>query len=338
MVITRTPYRVSFLGGGTDYRPYFMKYGGSVISTTIDKYCYLFIRELPDFFEHNTIVKYSVVETVKDLDEICHPSVRECLKYMNLKNMSIAHDGDLPARAGLASSSAFTVGLLNGLHTIKGESLDGLELAKEAIHVEQDLIGENVGVQDQIAVAVGGLNRIYFERDGYKVKPLNISNDRKQKFQNNLMLFFTGQVRFASDIAKSQLDNTPNKLKELHKMCSLVDEGERILTDRNANLAEFGKLLDYSWQLKRSLTDKISNQNIDNIYKRAKAAGAIGGKILGAGGGGFILFYVEPDKRSAVKLALKDLLEVPFAFEDDGSKIIYNADEGVKICKRTVNF
>lgn len=324
MIITKTPYRVSFLGGGTDYRPYFMEYGGSVISTSIDKYCYLFIRNLPPFFKHKCIVKYSIVETVKKIEDIRHPSVRECLRYMNINNVSIAHDGDLPARSGLGSSSAFTVGLLNGLHSLKGEQIDKLSLAKEAIHIEQDLIGENVGVQDQIAVAMGGFNRIWFDSKGYRVKKIIITEKRKKELEENLMLFFTGTVRYASDIAKSQIENTKNKVKELQEMSLLVEHGEQILCDKDTNMIEFGKLLDYTWQLKRSLTDKISTSEIDRIYQNALDAGAIGGKILGAGGGGFILFYVEKDKQKFVRNALNDLLEVPFCFEKDGSCVIYS--------------
>lgn len=326
MIITKTPYRVSFLGGGTDYKPYFMKYGGSVISTTIDKYCYLFVRKLPPFFEHRIIAKYSIVEKQKDANLLEHPSIRECLKYMDINDISISHDGDLPARAGLGSSSSFTVGLLNALHVLKGEYRDKFALAKEAIHVEQDLIGENVGVQDQIAVAMGGFNRIYFSDAGYKVRPVVISSDKKKALQGNLMLFFTGLVRFASDIAKSQVENTEKKIRELQEMSALVEEGEKILSSEK-DINEFGKLLDYTWQIKRTITDQISNSKIDDIYQRAIKAGAVGGKILGAGGGGFILFYVEPDKQNSVREELKELLEVPFHFEDDGSQVIHYSEE-----------
>lgn len=214
MIITKTPYRMSFLGGGTDYKPYFMEYGGSVISTTIDKYCYISARKLPPFFEHSIMAKYSYVEAVTEWDEVRHPSIRECLRYMDINDISISHDGDLPARSGLGSSSAFTVGLLNALHALKGEYCDKLSLAKQAIYVEQEMIKENVGVQDQIAVAVGGFNRISFSADGYKVRPIVISHERKQELDNNLMLFFTGYTRIASDIAKEQIKNTHNKISD----------------------------------------------------------------------------------------------------------------------------
>ena len=322
MIITKTPYRISFLGGGTDYKPYFMEYGGSAISTTIDKYCYLFVRELPPFFDHKIIAKYSIVEKENVIDNVKHPAIRECLRYAGVNDISIAHDGDLPARAGLGSSSSFTVGLLNALHALKGEYRDQLTLAKEAIHIEQDMIRENVGVQDQIAVAVGGLNRIYFNAEGYEIRPIVISAERRRTLVNNLMLFFTGLVRFASDIAKSQIENTNQKLKELHEMSQLVDEGERILSSE-ADMGEFGKLLDHTWKIKKTLTEKISTPVIDDIYQRAMKAGATGGKILGAGGGGFIMFYVEPDKQENVRKELKELLEVPFNFEKDGSRVIH---------------
>jgi D-glycero-alpha-D-manno-heptose-7-phosphate kinase len=322
MIITQTPYRVSFLGGGTDYKPFFMEYGGSVLSTTIDKYCYISIRELPPFFEHNMIAKYSIVETKKEWDEIQHPSIRECLRYMNLKNVSISHDGDLPARAGLASSSAFTVGLLNGLHALKGEYCDKMTLAKEAIYVEQDLIRENVGVQDQIAVAMGGLNRIYFSSEGYEVRPVILSKERKKSLNDNLMLFFTGIVRFASTIAKEQIDNSKNRCKELKEMCQLVEEGEKLLTSHQS-IHEFGRMLDYTWKLKRSLSTKISTDEIDCLYQKAREAGALGGKLLGAGGGGFILLYVEQEKQESVRKAMEGLIEVPFEFENKGSHTVF---------------
>lgn len=327
MIITQTPYRISFFGGGTDYKPFFMEYGGSVLSTTMDKYCYLSIRHLPPFFDHSMIAKYSIVETESNLGDIKHPSIRECLKYMNLNNISVSHDGDLPARSGLGSSSSFTVGLLNGLHALKGEYIDQLSLAKEAIYVEQDLIHENVGVQDQIAVATGGLNRIYFSASGYEVRPVVMKESKKRELNSNLLLYFTGLTRFASSIAKEQIDNTKNRIHELKEMSQLVDEGEKILTS-NGSLNEFGKLLHHTWQLKRSLTSRISNDEIDQIYKRAMDAGATGGKLLGAGGGGFLLFYVEEEKQDSVRKALSDLLEVPFHFENSGTRIIYYSHEG----------
>ena len=322
MVITKTQYRISFFGGGTDYRPYFEEYGGSVLSTTINRYCYLFVRSLPPFFEHSVSAKYSIVETVKEIDELHHPSVRECLRYMNINNVSISHDGDLPARAGLATSSAFTVGLLNGLHALKGEYIDQLSLAKEAIYIEQDLIKENVGVQDQLAVSCGGFNRIYFTADGYDVRPVIISPERKTLLNNNLMLFFTGIVRTASEIAEEQIKGTKNKLNELHEMSEMVQTGEEILSS-NTDINEFGMLLDHTWKLKRSLSSRITTDDIDAVYMKAIKEGATGGKLLGAGGGGFLLLYVEQDKQDKVRNALDGLLEVPFRFENDGSKVIH---------------
>ena len=326
MIITKTPYRVSFFGGGTDYRPYFMEYGGSVISTTIDKYCYISVRKLPPFFDHSIIVKYSKIETVKTKEELNHPSVRECLKYMGLDDISIAHDGDLPAKAGLGTSSSFTVGLLHALYALQGKYRDGLSLAKEAIHVEQDLIKENVGVQDQLAVAVGGFNRIYFSADGYEINPIVISKKRKQELEGNLLMFFTGMVRFASEIADEQVKNTKNKIQELREMASLVDEAENILQS-GANLSEFGTLLDYTWKLKRSLSTRITNPTIDNLYDKAMQAGALGGKLLGAGGGGFMLVYAEDDKKEAVRKAMDGYMEIPFHFEPYGSNIVHFTEE-----------
>jgi len=322
MVITQTPFRISFLGGGTDYRPYFMENGGSVISTTIDKYCYINIRKLPPFFNHRSRVTYSQVENFNEIDEIDHPSVRECLRYLDMNDVSITHDGDLPAKTGLATSSAFTVGLLNGLHALRGEYIDSMTLSKEAIHVEQEMIKENVGVQDQLAVAHGGLNRIYFTSEGYFVRPIIISSERKQLLNDSLIMIYTGLSRFASDIAKDQIEITSQKINELKNMCSMVDDGEKILTS-NCDINDFGRLLHESWQIKRSLTKSISNDNIDEIYQTAMKNGAIGGKLLGAGGGGFVLLYVEPEKQDKVKHSLSNLLHVPFNFENNGSRVLY---------------
>lgn len=322
MIISRTPYRMSFFGGGTDYRPYFTEYGGSVISATINKYCYISLRPLPPFFGFKYQIKYSLCEATNEYDEIKHPSARECLRYLSVPNVSMTHDGDLPARSGLGSSSAFTVGLLNALHALRGEYIDAQKLAEEAIHIEQEMIGENVGVQDQIAVAVGGFNRLNFTSEGFEVQPLIVSQARKQQLSGNLMMFFTGLQRTASDIAKDQIQNTKRNLSGLSAIKKLTDEAEMILLG-NRSLSAFGELLDEMWNLKKSLSNKITNEHIENIYTRAKQAGAIGGKLMGAGGGGFIFFYVEPDKQESVKKALSDLLYIPFSFESNGSKVIY---------------
>lgn len=326
MVISQTPYRISFFGGGTDYRPYFMEHGGSVLSTTIDRYCYLTLRHLPPFFEHSSRLSYSKIELFHSADEVQHPAVRECLRYMNLRGVSITHDGDLPARAGLGTSSAFTVGLLNAMHALKGEFVDPLTLAAEAIHVEQDMIGENVGVQDQLATAIGGLNRLYFNADGYDYRPVILNAERRKQLEESLMLFFTGIFRYASQIAEEQIKNTSDKQVQLREMSLLTDEGEKALVTGDIN--DFGRLLHESWKLKRGLSSKISTAEIDIMYKKAREAGALGGKLLGAGGGGFLLFYVEKENQEFVKKALKDLLYVPFHIGQLGSRIIYSTPEG----------
>ena len=326
MIISRTPYRMSFFGGGTDYNPYFEKYGGSVISVTINKYCYVTLRHLPPFFGHKYQIKWSCVEGVSRIEDIKHPSVRACLKYLEEDNISLTHDGDLPARSGLGSSSSFTVGMLNALHALRGEYVSAEKLAREAIHVEQDILHENVGVQDQIAAAYGGFNRIHFSRDGIDVRPIIISSKRKHELDSNIMLFFTGLQRTASEIAQEQVDSIKKNLTKLHRIQELTEKAAQLLqSDRS--LCEFGLLLDEMWNLKRGLTSNISNNRVDDIYDRAKKAGAIGGKLMGAGGGGFIFFYVEQDNQEAVRQALKDLLYVPFEFETGGSKIVFYSEE-----------
>lgn len=325
MIISRTPYRMSFFGGGTDYNPYFEKYGGSVISVTINKYCYVTLRHLPPFFGHKYQIKWSCVEGVNRIEDIKHPSVRACLKYLEEDNISLTHDGDLPARSGLGSSSSFTVGMLNALHALRGEYVSAEKLAREAIHVEQDILHENVGVQDQIAAAYGGFNRIYFSRDGIDVRPIIISSERKHELDSNIMLFFTGLQRTASEIAQEQVDSIKKNLTKLHRIQELTEKAAQLLQS-DKSLCEFGLLLDEMWNLKRGLTSNISNNRVDDIYDRAKKAGAIGGKLMGAGGGGFIFFYVEQDSQEAVRQALKDLLYVPFEFETGGSKIVFYSE------------
>lgn len=328
MVITQTPFRMSFFGGGTDYPDFFNEYSGSVISTTFDKYCIVTASHLPRFFDYSNQITYSKIERTKTVDEIKHPAVREAMKYMNMKELRMNYEADLPARSGLGTSSSFSVGMLNAFYALKGKYVDKKQLAKDAIYVERVLCNEEGGIQDQIAAAFGGLNRINFSYQGFQVNPMIISSERKQKLNNNLMLFFTGFSRFSSDIAKIQTNVTKNKSKiqDLLEMLKLVDEAEKILTSK-CELTEFGTLLDYTWKLKRGITQKISTDDIDLLYSKAIKAGAKGGKLLGAGGGGFLLFYVELDKQQYVKEALKDLLYVPFEFENSGTRIMYYKSE-----------
>ena len=322
MIIVQTPFRMSFLGGGTDIPQYYEKYGGSVLSTTFNKYCYHTIKWFPPFFPYKNKLTYSKIEEFNLPEEVCHPAVREALKLLKMQNLHITYDADLPAKSGLGTSSSFAVGLLNGLHSLKGEFVDKMTLAKEAIHLERELCQEAGGIQDQLAVSFGVLNKYTFDSTGIDVKPLIISKERKQNLSSNLMLFFTGFTRFSSEIITEQIKNTEKKLQELHEMVSLVNEGEKILTG-NGNLNDFGYLLDYTWKLKCSLSNNISSDGIDAIYQRAKKAGAIGGKLLGAGGGGFMLLFVEVDKQEQVKQELSEFLYIPFEFETSGTKVIY---------------
>jgi D-glycero-alpha-D-manno-heptose-7-phosphate kinase len=321
LIITQTPFRISFFGGGTDYTPYYEQYGGAVISTTIDKFGNIILRRLPQYFDYKILIRYSHNETVNSIDEIDHPSVKACMQYMNLDCLSISYDADIPAKAGVGSSSAFTVGLLNAMHALKGEYIDKIALGKEAIYIEQGVIGENVGAQDQMAAAYGGLNIMEFSSDDIAVRPVIISKERKKLLKDNLLLVYTGLSRIASEIANEQIKNTPNKITELKQMHDMVYEAEKILTG-NGNLNEFGMLLNESWKLKRSLTGKISNETIDTLYDKALQNGAIGGKLLGAGGGGFFLFFVPPDRKYQIVDKL-GLMDVPFEFENSGSKILY---------------
>jgi D-glycero-alpha-D-manno-heptose-7-phosphate kinase len=331
MIISRTPFRVSFFGGGTDYNGWFQEHGGSVLATTIDKYCYINCRYLPPFFEHKSRIIYSKMEHVREsIDEIDHPSVREVLRFLNIhEGVEIHHDGDLPARTGLGSSSSFTVGLLNSLYALKGQMVTKDKLAREAIHVEQDMIKENVGCQDQTLAAYGGFNLIEFGGTNHlRVQPLSIPAVKLNLFQDHLMLFFTGFSRNASSIAKTQIENIPQKKAELVRMHEMVHEAIEILNGHD--LLKFGRLLDESWKLKRTLSDKISNTHIDDLYSTAIAAGAVGGKLLGAGGGGFILLFAQPSSQDKIRSKLKGLLEVPFKFENLGSQIIfYQPDSGL---------
>ena len=323
MVISRTPFRMSFFGGGTDFREYYEKYGGSVISATFDKYCFVTVRDYPPFFPNKNQLTYSKIERFNSPSELSHPMVRAVYEYLGENNLQISYDADLPARSGIGSSSSFAVGLLNSIHTHRGRSVNAYTLAKEAITVERELCGEYGGVQDQIAAAFGGFNRFYFEKGNFYVKPLNISSARLDLLNSRLMLFFSGMSRIAGDISREQSDNLEKNIKTLSNMKFLTDEAEKILLSEES-LDHFGELLDLNWQLKMKLASNISNNSIVSMYETAKSCGALGGKLLGAGGGGFMLFYVPEQSQEAVKEALKDYMYVPFRFEHEGSRIIYN--------------
>ena len=322
MIIAQTPFRMSFFGGGTDYEGFFKEHGGAVISITFDKYCYTTIRHLPRFFEYSNEIVYGTMERTKTVEEIKHPAVRNIMKYLDMHELRVVYEADLPARSGLGTSSSFAVGLLNACYALKGKYADKRKLADDAIYVERILCNEAGGIQDQIAASFGGFNRIDFKADGYTVTPMVFSTDRKKKLNDRLMLFFTGFSRFSSAIALSQVKATKDKIAELLEMKTLVDDVQRLLVS-DADLNEFGRLLDYTWKLKRGITSDISNNDIDCLYKKAVDAGAVGGKLLGAGGGGFLLFYVEPEYQDNVKRALEDLIYVPFEFENEGTRIMY---------------
>jgi D-glycero-alpha-D-manno-heptose-7-phosphate kinase len=325
LIITRTPLRISFFGGGTDYPAYYRKHGGKVLSTTISKYNYLTIRELPPFFDHKYRIRYYKSEYKNLLDDIEHPSVKACLKFLQIENgIELVYTGDVPAMSGVGSSSAFTVGLLHSLYALSGQFVTKRKLAYEAIEIEQTIIGEHVGSQDQVAAAFGGFNLVEFFKDNrIVVQPITIPQNRQKILEDSLVLFFTGISRTASEIAKTQVEETPKKIKELGQMKEMVEQAIEILHDTGTNLDEFGKLLNESWKIKRSITKKISNSKIDLIYERGLKAGALGGKLLGAGGGGFILFYVSPSKKNRLIDQLSDLLHVPFHFESMGSHIVH---------------
>lgn len=326
MIITQTPFRMSFFGGGTDFPGFYKEHGGAVISTTFDKYCYVNVRHLPRFFDYATELSYSKIERVKHVDEIQHPAVREAMKYLDMHELRLTYEADLPARSGLGTSSSFAVGMLNAFYALKGKYADKRKLADDAIYLERVLCNESGGVQDQIAAAFGGLNRINFNADGYEVNPIIISPERKQQLNKNLMLFFTGFSRFSSDIQVGTQKAMVDKQAQLLEMFRLVDEAEKVLTSKT-DLDEFGRLLDYTWRLKRGISSGISTDSIDGLYAKGMAAGALGGKLLGAGGGGFLLFYVEEDKQESVKKTMEDLLYVPFEFENGGTRVIHYTPE-----------
>lgn len=331
MIISRTPFRISFFGGGTDYPAWFEEHGGATLATTIDKYCWITCRYLPPFFEHKSRIIYSKIEHVKNIDEIVHPAVREVLRFMKVKEgVEIHHDGDLPARTGLGSSSAFTVGLLNVLYALKGTMVSKDRLAKEAIYVEQNLCKEYVGCQDQALAAHGGFNYIEFGGSQHlSVKKIVIPEERLNELQSHLMLFFTGFSRFASEIAEHQVKNIPQKKKDFKELYAMTREALEMVN--GYKFKDFGKLLDKTWMIKRQLSDKITTPHIDDIYNTAKKAGALGGKLLGAGGGGFVLIFAEPHKQKEIRKRLKGLLEIPFCFESLGSQIIFYQPNSGKV-------
>jgi len=324
MIISRTPYRISFFGGGTDYPEWYRQHGGSVLGATIDKYCYLTCRYLPPFFEHRIRVVYSYIENCQTVDEIRHPVVREVLRYLKVdRGVEIHHDGDLPARSGMGSSSAFTVGLLHALYALKGLMLSKQQLAAEGIHVEQEILKETVGSQDQVLAAYGGFNHIAFMTSGtFSVRPVTVATERLQELNAYLMLLFTGINRTASNIAKSYVENMNHRKHELRILNDLVGESISVLNS-GQNISAFGELLHEEWQVKRSLSQAVSNASVDEIYEEARSVGAIGGKLLGAGGGGFMLLFVPPSQQDRVKLRLSKLIHVPFKFEFTGTQIVF---------------
>ena len=314
---------MSFFGGGTDMPEFFNEHGGAVISTTFDKYCYVNVRHLPPFMPYYSELVYSRFERVNDIENIEHPLIRECMRLHDIHEIRLTYEGDLPARTGLGTSSTFAVGMLNAFCALKGKMMSKRQLAEEAIHVERYVLEEHGGWQDQIAAAFGGLNRIDFTDNQFKVTPMIIHPDRKKLLNNSLLMFYTGVSRFSSDIQKDTLSNQQDKITQLKEMLSLVEDAQKILVDKQSDMNDFGRLLDHTWKLKRGTGNKVSNNSIDELYARGIKAGALGGKLLGAGGGGFLLFYVEPDKQDAVMKELNELMHVPFRFEEEGTAVVH---------------
>lgn len=326
MVITRTPFRISFFGGGTDYPAWYHQYGGAVLSTSINKYCYITVRHLSDLFPYRYRIRYTRQEEVQHIHEIGHQSVRECLQFLNLhdKRLEVQHNADLPAMTGLGSSSSFTVGLLNALYALDGKEATRQQLTEQAIHVERERLKENVGSQDQTAAAFGGLNRIEFKASGeIIVSPLPIIQERIDRLEQHCMLIFTGQSRIASVIAAEQIKNIPTKEQELFTMREMVDHATDILTSSEDRFYDFGKLLNESWRIKQTLSSKITNPIINAMYEEGLKAGAWGGKLLGAGGGGFLLLFADPALHPQIKERLKEFMTVPIRFENGGTQVIY---------------
>ena len=328
MIITQTPFRMSFFGGGTDMEEYFKENKGAVLSTTFDKYCYVNIRHLPRFFDYRTELVYSKIERVEDNEDINHPLIRNAIQMLDMREIRLNYEADLPARSGLGTSSSFAVGMLNAFYALKGKYVDKKRLADEAIYLERVLCKEAGGWQDQIAAAFGGFNRIEFGPKGYEVHPVIISPEKKRRLNQNLMMFFTGFTRFSAQIQEdNQKIKMQDKKKQLQEMYDLVSVAEQILVNKSSDLDEFGRLLDHTWQLKRQTGSKVSTDTIDLLYQKGVQAGALGGKLLGAGGGGFLLFYVQPEYQNQVREAMKELLYIPFQFEDSGTKVLYYQPE-----------
>lgn len=328
MIITKTPFRMSFFGGGTDIANFFKEYGGAVLSTTFDKYCYVNVRHLPRFFEYTTELSYSRIERVSSIDDIKHPAIRNAMKMLDMYEIRLTYEADLPARSGLGTSSSFAVGMLNAFYCLKGKYAGKKQLADEAIYLERNLCNEEGGWQDQIAASFGGMNRIEFNKDGtYDVRPIIIHPDRKKQLNDNLLMFFTGFTRFSSDMQKENRQGYSEKISQLKQMYDLVNEAETILEDEYSNLDDFGRLLDVTWRLKRQTGSAITTNSIDALYEKGMKAGALGGKLLGAGGGGFLVFYVRPEKKKAVIKAMNNLLYVPFRFEEGGTQVIHYSPE-----------
>jgi len=327
VIITKTPFRMSFFGGGTDIESFFKENGGSVLSSSFDKYCYVIVRHLPRFFDYTTELSYSKMERVTDVNDIMHPAIRNAMKMLDMHEIRLTYEADLPARSGLGTSSSFAVGMLNAFYALKGKYADKKKLADDAIYLERELCSEAGGWQDQIAVSFGGLNRINFNSDGYEVLPVIISPERKKALNGNLMMFFTGFTRLSSDIQKVNENSKTDKDSWLKEMLPLVDEAEKVLVDKTSDLDDFGRLLNITWNLKRKTGSAVSTEAIDELYARGIAAGALGGKLLGAGGGGFLLFYVQADKQEAVRRVMENLMYIPFEFEDGGTRVIHYSPE-----------
>ena len=324
MIISRTPYRISFFGGGTDFPAWFRKHGGAVLAATIDKYCYLTCRYLPPFFEHRIRLVYSRIESCHSLDEIAHPSVREVLRYLKIdRGVEIHHDGDLPARSGMGTSSSFTVGLLHALYALKGFMPSKHQLAEESIHIEQEVLKETVGSQDQVSAAYGGFNHISFLPNGtFSVRPITLTQERLKELNSHLMLFYTGIKRTSADVAESYVNDMEARRRQLRIMKDLIEESISILNNGD-DLCGFGELLHEAWQAKRSLSPAVSNSFVDEIYASAISAGAVGGKLTGAGGGGFMLLFAPPSRQKEIREKLNTLIHVPFKIEFSGSQIIF---------------
>lgn len=327
MIITKTPFRMSFFGGGTDLPDFFRENGGAVLSTTFDKYCYVTVRHLPPFFDYSSEICYARTERVTRVADIEHPAVRNAMAMLDMHELRLTYEADLPSRSGLGTSSSFAVGMLNAFYALKGKYADKKRLADDAIKLERELCREAGGWQDQIAAAFGGLNRINFDADGYTVDPVIISPERKSALEDSLMMFFTGFTRFSADVQATLRSSMRDKTAELREMLALVDVAENVLVDKSVPLDDFGRLLDETWKLKRGISSSVSTDSIDGIYASARKAGALGGKLLGAGGGGFLVFYVPEDRRDEVMRAMEGLMYVPFRFENGGTRVIHYTPE-----------